>query len=1004
MNEDSLLTTETHGPPPPEFGRSEPQSLDRGAAIGRYVVLEYLGGGGMGVVYSAYDPELDRKIALKLLRAEAYPDQARDEAQQRLLREAQALAKLSHPNVVAVHDLGVTGGQVFIAMEHIDGLDLREWLEAQEPPWQRVVEVFLQAGEGLWAAHRAGLLHRDFKPANVLLGHDGRVKVADFGLARPGPAAPGAAAPEPAAPEPAAPEPAAPRPASETATSEPARDPQAGGSGLVDVRLQDVGPSASVEGTGSALDRRLTRTGSMVGTPAFMAPEQLKKATVDARSDQFSFCVALYTALYRQPPFDRRKSLFIEELTPPPKGSGVPGWLEKVILRGLSIDPNDRYEDMERLLAELNRSSRVRRVLALGGAVALAATLALAMIRPWSPVPCRAASGHLAGVWDEPRRASLASAFGRSDKPYLETSKQGTFGLLDAYAEQWVEHRTEACEATRVRGEQSESLMDLRMACLDRRLGEMGALVDLLIDGEPSDLAKSAQAAGRLGSLVTCADARALTAVVPLPEDEATRRKVEVLRPKIHELKGLHDLGRNEAAWVAAQKLEAEIEGLDYAPVEAEALLNVGLAAGIDDRREVAQRTHQRGAIRADAGRDDAIRARNFLALVWLSVTDTEDTADRWLDLAQGTLDRIGDSELWADYFQVRSVRLRSLGDYRGALEAADRAVSVSERFWGPEHLNTSRYLSTLGRAQQFLGESEKALETLAEVVRIHRRHLGPGHPEPAYFTQTQGELLKSLGRYDEALQVLRQTLSVLEAAHGDDHSRLVPVLTSLGNTHSRLGNLREAEELLTRVVELRASFEGEGSPMHAAALHDVALVLWNQGSLDRTEDLLRQATGVFLQDLGARHPMTLIARLNLGRCLLESNRDQAALEHLEPTFQAALEAHGESHPTTIGSRLALGEARLASGDRSAGREAIEAAAELAEEKQAEPWLMALVRFAQARSAAAEGRWSTCRERALQARQLFRSMGGAGTYNLGRFETWARHTLPSEFQLEPLNS
>ena len=983
MNEDSLLSTETHGPPPQESGVS-PQSLDRGASIGRYVVLEYLGGGGMGVVYAAYDPELDRKIALKLLRAEVYADQARDEAQQRLLREAQALAKLSHPNVVGVHDLGVTGGQVFIAMEHIEGTDLRRWLQDEEPTWQEAVEVFLQAGEGLLAAHRAGLLHRDFKPANVLLGVDGKVKVADFGLARPDRM-------EPSATDKADLKSAGPGSETETA-------------GLVDVRHHEPKLSSSAEGTGSVLDRRLTRTGSMVGTPAFMAPEQLKKATVDARSDQFSFCVALYAALYRQPPFDRRKSLFIEELTPPPKGSGVPGWLEKAVLRGLSIDPADRFEGMEQLLAALDHTARRRRVVAVSAALVLAATVVLAVLRPWAPAPCTAASDHLNGVWDDTRRSLLNATFERADHSYLQSSKKGTFDLLDHYADDWVGQRIEACEATRVRGEQSESLMDLRMACLDHRLGEMKVLVDLLMEGKPDDLAKSAQAAGRLRSLAACADTRALTAVVPLPEDDATRRRVERLRPKVQQLKGLHDLGRNQAAWTAAETLIPELETLGYAPLEAEALLGVGLAAGIDDRPEQAEQAHLRGVIRADAGRDDTVRARNLLALVWLHVGASEDTADRWLEMAEGTLERLGDVDPWADFHQVRSVRLRVLGRYPEALEAARQAVAVSERFWGDEHLNTSRYLSTLGRAQQFLGEHEKALDTITRVVRIHRRHLGPDHPELAYFTHTQGELLKSLGRYGEAFEILNRTLSVLEAAHGPAHSRLTPVLTSLGNTLSRMGSLEEAERLLRRVVELRVQFEGEGSVSHAVALHELALVRWNQGDLEQAEDLLRQTARALVEHRGERHPLTLIAHLNLGRCLLERNQSRAALGLLKSTYSISVEVQGEANPTSMGSRLALGEALLATGNRDAGREAIEAAAEQAEERRAEPWLMALVRFAQARSAALDGRWSVSRDRAVEAQELFESLGGAGTHNLKRFHHWAQSTLPRDFQLESSNS
>src|SRR4051812_10268762 len=241
------------GPQPP---RQPGEPLPRGSAVGRYVVLERIGSGGMGVVYAAYDPELDRKVALKLLR----PDRAgaAGEAALRLQRGAQAIARLSDPHVVAVYDAGTFGDQVFVAMELMEGRTLRQWLGEGKRGWREIVDVFVAAGRGLAAAHAAGLVHRDFKPDNVLLGTDGRVKVADFGLARP------------------------------------VGDADPGG-----------GEAALMESPGSRglLATPLTEWGVAMGTPAYMAPEQLRGERADARSDQFSFCVALWEALYGRKPF-----------------------------------------------------------------------------------------------------------------------------------------------------------------------------------------------------------------------------------------------------------------------------------------------------------------------------------------------------------------------------------------------------------------------------------------------------------------------------------------------------------------------------------------------------------------------------------------------------------------------------------------------------------------------------------------------------------------------------
>ncbi|HYO70315.1 MAG TPA: serine/threonine-protein kinase [Archangium sp.] len=221
--------------PPPE------EVLPRGALVGRYMVLEKLGAGGMGVVYAAYDPELDRKLALKLLHPGSDPVE-KSGGQARLMREAQAMARLAHPNVISLFDVGVWSGRVFIAMELVEGPSLRDWLKQASHSWREVVEVFIAAGRGLAAAHAAGLVHRDFKPDNVLLGREGRVRVLDFGLARPASA-------------------------TEESLAMPAELP-----------LSERGSSP--------LDTPLTRVGLVIGTPAYMAPELYSGGVFDARSDQ----------------------------------------------------------------------------------------------------------------------------------------------------------------------------------------------------------------------------------------------------------------------------------------------------------------------------------------------------------------------------------------------------------------------------------------------------------------------------------------------------------------------------------------------------------------------------------------------------------------------------------------------------------------------------------------------------------------------------------------------
>ncbi len=283
-----------------------PTALPR--SIGRFVVLRQLGQGGMGVVYAAYDEELDRKLAVKLLHQTELQSADR---RTRILREAQAMARVSHPNTVQVYEVGEVAGQVFIAMEFIEGTTLGSWQSQSGRPWEEVLRMYVAAGQGLVAAHAVGLVHRDFKPDNVLVGTDQRPRVADFGLARA------------------------------TGTVEP--PVRSAALGAVDL-----------------LSSPLTMTGSVLGTPAYMSPEQYSGEQADSRSDQFSFCAALYEALYKQLPFagltfgELSSNVLAGKLRPVDPASPIPRLIEQTLRRGLATRPEQRFPSMTELLEALS--------------------------------------------------------------------------------------------------------------------------------------------------------------------------------------------------------------------------------------------------------------------------------------------------------------------------------------------------------------------------------------------------------------------------------------------------------------------------------------------------------------------------------------------------------------------------------------------------------------------------------------------------------------------------
>jgi predicted Ser/Thr protein kinase len=394
-----------------------------GGRIGRFTVLRRLGAGGMGVVYSAYDDELERKVAIKLLRT----DRRSDSAEARLRREAQAIARLSHPNVIGVFEVGRHGGALFLAMEFVRGETLREW-QSSPRAVQEILDTYLQAAAGLQAAHEADLVHRDFKPDNVMVGEDGRVRVLDFGLA----AAVG-----------------------ESAVA------------------QDVTADAE-------LPSKLTLTGTVLGTPRYMAPEQHDGLPADARSDQYSFCVSLWEALHGECPAKRPGHADVSPReTSHERGLSVPPAIHKVLTRGLEEDPGRRWPSMQELITALQRSSRRRRRRVWWG-VGIGAT-ALVAVRAITAgaADCPDPAAKLADVWDRSRVEAARAAMAASERGLSLGAWQELETEIDAYAARWSSALEATCDSSL---EQEERLE--RQLCLEQHLNVLRGLTENLSRGE----------------------------------------------------------------------------------------------------------------------------------------------------------------------------------------------------------------------------------------------------------------------------------------------------------------------------------------------------------------------------------------------------------------------------------------------------------------------------------------------------------------------------------------
>ena len=767
--------------------------LPHGTTIRRYVVVNEVGAGAMGVVYAAYDYGLDRRVALKLLR-----DPRPGAARKRLLREAQALAKLSHPGVIAVYDVGTHRDQVFVAMEFVEGVTLRQWLEAEPRTWREVVDVFQRAGEGLAAAHAAGIVHRDFKPDNVLIDRRGRVRVGDFGLAvvdRDEDASSVSAESVVSA---------SGADASEADTSVPDTEPD---------------PPAS-DAAGSLLDATLTATGIVLGTPAYMAPEQHAGArAIDARADQFAFCVALYEGLYGERPFAGESELALYEQisagtvreAPRARGQRVPAWLRAVIVRGLAFEPSRRHPSMHALLGELRRPRAVRRRRVWATAIAL--TVAGAAVAGGSASglfaadddPCAGAAARLAGVWDAPGGRALQdqfAAFGGRDA----VQQWNAFAAgLDRYSAAWTAMQTDSCEATHVRGEQSRELLDLRSACLDRRLGELGALVNLYRRADRAMVSNATAAAANLSSLEACANAAALGEERP-PRDPTAGR---ALREELGRARASLLAGRSREALASAHAAAVEARRGGDRAAEAAALVTVASSRRAMDELKAAEEAAYEALSAAEAARSGEAAVDGWLELIHVlgASGNRREEARRMARLAQAALERVGATpRLEARIEEWHGI----LAMERGALDEAqphlERALALRERRdragLGSDLTSSIHHLAVLeGRR----GHHERALALHRRARATAEAELAADHPSIVPLLVAEAACLRDMKRLDEASALLERTLALADRVMSPDDPERASVLEGIARLHIAAARPAQALDPLERAVAIRA-------------------------------------------------------------------------------------------------------------------------------------------------------------------------------------------------------
>lgn len=916
--------------------------LERGTAVGRFVVIDTVGMGGMGAVYSAYDPDLDRRVALKTLHVAGSSDPT---AHGRMLREAQAMARLSHPNVVNVFDVGEHRGGIFIAMEFVPGVTLRTWERAQERSWREVVALFLQAGRGLAAAHAAHLVHRDFKPANVLLGEDGRARVTDFGVAR------------------------------------------------ADGSIEPVGPgipSAMGEDSGrlnsNSFSEPLTRGDMVVGTVGYMSPEQAEAKTPDARSDQFAFCICLWEGLYGKRPFlgtsvaEVTKALLHGPLPPRPRGTKVPAWLHAVLTRGLERDPDKRYPSMEALLKDLDRAPDEWRRKALPWAAVAAVLLSVGGLELFSQARergrCEAVGGELIGVWDDALRAQLATAFGKVTRPFSAAALASAERALDSHAKEWTSAATQSCEQAYVRKELPEADYRLEAACLAQRRRELAAVVTVLATADEGVVERAGTLAWSLTPVRGCTQLARLKSDPRLLAAGSDEARVTALQASLARARSLIDAGKLADAAPVIEQALASARELNRRALEAEALSLLGSLQQAAGKFADSADAWTRAVMAAQASGFDELLALAAVRLTTVVGFHLNRPAEGrlWDSLARATIERMGGDEVLS---LERMIAVARLGNAEGKpMEVAAQhlqALGLAKTLLGTDHPLLWKIEFDLGSSLVAAKDPQAAVPHLERALQLREKEVSGDHPEAAMVRSALANAYFFAGRVADSRDAFSRALATRERLFGADSPRLIVTLNNFGDTLSKVGRHEEAAAMVARAAVIAKKAYPAGHPYIVATTLTQAEILLAMARRDEARTAIESVltmqpppTAPYLAEAGA-----VRAFIALG-----DGKPKDALGFSMKAMEAGQQV-GARSPELVLPLLARGESELALLDPAAALKTLEQAVVLVDETK--PWRVytADARFALARAkTAARQEPQVATQLATEALEIYRGAEG----------------------------
>jgi len=867
--------------------------------LGRYQIAGLIGAGAMGSVYAARDPELDREVAVKVVRADAATSEAR---RQRVIREARAMALVSHPNVVPVYDVGQWRGTVFIVMERVQGMPLHRWCGGRS--WTEIVACFIACGRGLAEAHRAGLTHRDFKPSNVLVGDDGRPRVIDFGLV------------------------AAFEQRTTGTTPEPASDPVAGSEDNV----------------------RLTQTGIRLGTPAYMSPEQFSRDGVTAAADQFSFCVSLVEALTGSRPTTGRtvRELSSSAHTAAERvglgSSGAPGELAECLRRGLAADPANRFVSMDALVQALervqSRPARARRRWMSLAAISTAGIAVLAFSR----------SDDRCVVDGEPLATNVASADATVERlladrsRYREQAADRVASRLARFAGDWQAARRELCDVDEViHVEWTEH----SARCLEQHRRQYDAVLDVLRATPPSAAVLTTE---QLGQPRRCLDLGASDAGNELPPVDL-RAGVARVEAELVRVRALAAALRFDDARAHFEAQQDQLRAMDWPPLLANAL---AIEGSLERHRgeHVAERAKYEEAyqLAIGSGQDHlaAETASSLIAAVARGSGDHEE-AERWFRRAEAIAERLDSDELRARAQHGRALMLVDRSRFAEARAAANEALEHYRADTTSDHaVDIGSLQGVVGQIGLMSRDTASAKAGFQAQLETYRDLLGEGHPSNAGALLGLAQIAESERDWDEAERLLDQRRAIVLDAYGEDSLQHARDLAQRSFIAEGRGDLEAAIDFAAAALAKMSKVFGDAHPELARRNGRLGVLYGTLGKSEESRRFHARALAQCLDFAGEASACAVTHRSNLGEALLRLERYDEAQAELSGALEAADSVYGSEHPIRATALAGLGRIDLREGRYDRARQRLREATEAFGQEHHEAWSTTAFAFARA--------------------------------------------------------